>query len=133
MEFNIKSEIKKDPFRVVSLVLLAGILIYLIYTGIFTSNESKFLKRAIIENKQKLKDLEGKKDPLIKEILSDSLEIVKKDSIILKISRERDLLLRTLNYFKNENKNLKNTYINAPLDERIFKFSKLATEKDSIR
>lgn len=133
MDFNIKTEFKESPFKVISLILVGVIFIIMIWATISSSGENRRLKNDIKENLEKIEELEEIKKPIFEELKADSLAIKKRDSVILVLSNEKNNLLRTLKYYKNENFKLKNTYVNAPLNERIKLFSRLATEKDTIQ
>jgi hypothetical protein len=124
---------KAQPIKTAALVLGGLVLVVMFVASISSSRENRRLKRAINENNDKIESLEAKKIPLIQKIKSDSLELVKKDSVILGLKTKEETLKNTIKYFKNENKRIKSDYINSSIDQRVDIFANLATRADSLQ
>lgn len=123
-------DFKNNPIKAASLILAGLILIIIIWTAIPTSGENKRLKRTVNDNDKKIEALEAQKAPLLSKIKTDSLEIIKKETLINSLKTEEQILKSTINYLKNENKRIKNDYITSDIDERVAIFAKLASQKD---
>jgi hypothetical protein len=124
---------KAQPIKTAALVLGGLVLVVMFVASISSSRENRRLKRAINENNDKIESLEAKKIPLLQKIKSDSLELVKKDSVILGLKTKEETLKNTIKYFKNENKRIKSDYINSSIDQRVDIFANLATRADSLQ
>lgn len=135
MDFNIKTQFKSNPFKAISLVLIGVILIVMTWSTISSSGENKRLKRAINEKLLEIKVLELEKNSIFESIEKDSLAIIAKDVIILRLSEKEYSLKNKLKHLKNERIKIQNAYFNNAVTERIRIFSELATrtETDSIR
>jgi uncharacterized protein (DUF2384 family) len=128
-----KTELKTNPFKAISLALVAIVLIALVCSTISSSGENRRLKRAINDNLIQIKRLESEKNTILQSLEKDSLSIIAKDAIILVLTKKEDSLINTLNIFKHERSKIINHYLNADVSKRIDIFAKLATETDSIR
>jgi hypothetical protein len=126
-------DFKNNPIKAAALVLGGLVLVIMFIASISSSRENRRLKRAINENNDKIESLEAKKIPLLQKIKSDSLELVKKDSVILGLKTKEETLKNTIKYFKNENKRIKSDYINSSIDQRVDIFANLATRADSLQ
>lgn len=126
-------ESKYPKLNLAALILAGLFLIVMFASSVSTSRENKRLKRAINENIDKIESLEQQKQPLFDKITEDSLEIVKKDSLIFYLKTKEAVLLNNIKYFKNENARIKTNYINNTIDQRVDIFAKLATRADSLQ
>lgn len=124
---------RNNPFKALSILFIALILIILIFSTVSSSGENKRLKRAINEKELQIKKLESQKIAIFESIKKDSLKIAARDAVILDLSKKEDSLINNLKYFKNEKFKIKRHYVNSNVTERIRLFSSLATETDSIR
>jgi len=117
-----------------TLQLTVILLLIFIAGSFFGGNEYvNFLKKEIKGNQKKIDSIEKTKAILFDEIKKDSIAIYKRDSIILVLSKEKVKLLNTVKYYKDENKKIKGTYIDSPINKRIELFTRLATEKDTVQ
>ena len=126
-------DIKNNKIKLSALILGGLVLVVMFVASISSSRENRRLKRAINENNDKIESLEAKKIPLLQKIKSDSLELVKKDSVILGLKIREETLKNTIKYFKDENKRIKSDYINSSIDQRVDIFANLATRADSLQ
>ncbi len=116
------------------ILILLGVILMFILRSLFVSYGSiKSLKNDLKGNIKKVDSIEASKKELFDEIKNDSLLLSKKDSIILVLTNQKTSLKKSLKYYKNENKKLKGTYIDNPINKRIDIFTRLATEKDTIQ
>lgn len=125
--------LKQSPLKTILVILVAILLIIMAWSTISSSRENKRLKRSINEKLLEIERLESQKITIFESIKKDSLKIIKKDSIILGLSKKEYSLTNRLKQLKNEKiKNYAEYFAGSP-SERVRIFSKLATENDSIR
>ena len=132
MDFNINMKTPAGRKKSYGLIFVGVVIIFLAIKYFSTPSWNKWLKNDIKENFVKIDSLEKTKEPIFLEIKKKDIEIAKKDSIILDLSKQRVKLLKSLNYYRNENLKIKDAYLNNSINKRIELFAKLAIEKDTI-
>lgn len=132
MDFNINMKTPAGRKKSYGLIFVGVVIIFLAIKYFSTPSWNKWLKNDIKENFVKIDSLEKTKEPILLEINKKDIEIAKKDSIILDLSKQRLKLLKSINYYRNENLKIKDAYLNNSINKRIELFAKLAIEKDTI-
>ncbi len=128
MDYN-KKDSKNKPILLISMIL---IFVVLMFNLIGSLKENRFLRHEKERNLKIVDSLEIIHSEAVEKVRLDSIEIELKKKAILELSKKEEVLIKTIKKYKNENYNLKNTYNNNTISERIKLFSRLATEKDSI-
>lgn len=117
----------------IALWILGGLIAAFLVRGLFVSVGSvNTLEARVRARDAQIDSITKSKDPILEDIEDIRLQLRKKDSLLFISTAKQARLNNTIKQLKNENKRIKDDYLNRSIDERVAFFAKLATEKDSI-
>lgn len=121
----------KKQIKTAWAILIGVALLILVIWSSSSYSYNSALKDANKTNKRKIDSIQDTKRPLLDSLEAVGARIKQKEAYIVTLEAEETSLTRKLNYSKNENKRIKDSYRNSTISQRVELWAKLTIENDS--